>query len=449
MRNKKWLRYGLATTVLSFGAFGGILIACGDDDSGVTANTPDASNDNNTGGDTNNNPDVNNPDGDKPETSTPKPANIYVVHAATDYGPGNPNGMVRVCYATKAATAADFGISPLPPLPSSVADGSALPIPGIPIGTGGPFPSTGVPLEGLSIRPYVISAAALAGRGVVGETGLATVARCPFLLGPDAGVPGDGGFANDAGPLVQNNDYWQLADIPAGTFKNGKTYILGIFGCTGNVDGTAVTAFGGKCGPTLNGSGPYAPNGTPGPGNLKVVVMELDTTTTVAAGEMGIQFAHLSPQVEAAKGNLTSAPFTPVTYNGLDGGPDASTKKFVSADGGEQEITFNPNATTATTMVKVTGIVSSQGYLAANDDINAGAGIIFVSLPMNNSVGKQPSIQYLSEGKTIPNSAEAYVNGKAYTFVLVGDQDPPNAATAGVGAARKVHFIGFPNQFPQ
>ena len=127
MRNKKWLRYGLASTVLAFGAFGGILIACGDDDSGVTANTPDASNDNNTNGD-NSNPDVNNPDVNNPETSTPKPANIYVVHAATDYGPTNPVGMVRVCYATKSASAADFGISPLPPLPATSPDGSALPI---------------------------------------------------------------------------------------------------------------------------------------------------------------------------------------------------------------------------------------------------------------------------------------------------------------------------------
>ena len=103
-------------------------------------------------------------------------------------------------------------------------------MPGIPIGTGGPFPSTGVPLEGLAIRPYVISAAALADRGVVGETGLATVARCPFLLGPDAGVPTDGGFANDAGPLEKDTDYWQLADIPPGS-PAYRDELFGPVGC--------------------------------------------------------------------------------------------------------------------------------------------------------------------------------------------------------------------------
>lgn len=442
MRNKKLLRYGLASTVLAFSALGAILVACGDDDSGVTANRPDGSTDGTTTGDTGGG-DTGTPDTGNPDSTTPKPANIYVVHAATDYGPGNPSGAVRVCYATKSATAPDFGISPLPPLPSSVPDGSALPFPGIPIGTGGPFPSTGVPLEGLAIRPYVISAAALAGRGVVGETGLATIARCPFLLGPDAGVP-DGGFANDAGPLQRDTDFWQLADIPAGTFKNGKTYILGIYGCTQDTDGT-VAGFSNKCGPNLNGNGAFEPDGGKGPGNLKVVVLELDTTTTVAATEMGIQVVNLSPQVEVYKAGPGAGPFAPVVANGNDAGPDGSTKKFVSADGGEQELAFTANPT-ATPIVKIAGIVSNQGYFAANDERNAIPLEMFVPLPMNNTVGKQPSIQFLTEGKA--NATELFVNGKTYTFVLVGDPVPPAGSTSGLGQTRTVHFLGFPNQFP-
>jgi len=123
MRNKKLLRYGLASTAMAFGALGAILVACGDDDSGVTANTPDASNDNNTTGDTGNG-DTGTPTDGGTDSSTPKPANIIVVHGATDYGPNNPSGIVRVCYATKTATDADFTISPLAPLPHSSEPGS-------------------------------------------------------------------------------------------------------------------------------------------------------------------------------------------------------------------------------------------------------------------------------------------------------------------------------------
>lgn len=443
MRNKKWLRYGLASTAMACGALGAILVACGDDDSGVTANQPDGSTTDTGGGDTGT-VDTGTPDTGT-DSSTPKPANIYVVHGATDYGPGNPSGIVRVCYATKSATATDFGISPLPPLPSSVPDGSALPLPGIPIGAGGPFPSTGVPLEGLAIRPYIISAPALASRGVVGETGLATIARCPFLLGPDAGVP-DGGFANDAGPLQQNTDYWQLADIPAGTFKNGKTYILGIYGCTNDTDGTPVTGYGGKCGPNTDGTGTFAPDGGKGPGNLKVVVLELDTATTAAATEMGVQVAHLSPQYEAYKNQPAISPFAPVMVNGDNNGPDGSAPKYVSPDGGEQAINFQANPTAPSPMVKVTGILSNQGYFAANDTTLTAPLEMFVALPMNNSVGKQPSIQAITEGKA--NTQELYVNGKTYTFVLVGDPLPPGDVSTGVGPLRRVHFLGFPNQFP-
>lgn len=442
MRNKKWLRYGLASTVMTIGAVGAVLVACGDDDSGVTANQPDGSTPDTGGGGDTGTPDTGKPDTGT-DSSTPEPAKIIVVHAATDYGPGNPNGMVRVCYATKTASDPDFVVSPLAPLPHSVEDGGALPIPGIPIGTGGPFPSTGLPLEGISIRPYVISAAALAGRGIVGTTGAAATARCNRLLQP--GFVPDAGFANDAGALVENDDFWRLADIPAGTFKNGKTYILGIYGCTQDVDGTNGAGFGGKCGPNLDGTGAFAPDGGKGPGNLKIVVLELDATTTVAATEMGIQVANLSPQVELYKTQVGLAPFAPVVANGDDAGPDAATKKFISPDGGEQEIPFVANPTAATPMVKVTGIVSNQGYFAANDTRNSIPLEMFVPLPMNNSVGKQPSIQILTQGKA--NATELYVNGKSYTFVLVGDPLPPAGSTTGAGQTRTVHFLGFPNVF--
>jgi hypothetical protein len=66
--------------------------------------------------------------------------------------------------------------------------------------------------------------------------------------------------------------------------------------------------------------------------------------------------------------------------------------------------------------------------LRDNDQLDLNAGVV--------------TIQYISEGKTVPNATPAYGNGKAYTFVLVGD--PSLDSTAGL---RRIHFLAFPNQF--
>lgn len=453
MRNKNWLRYGLASAVVASGALGAVLVACGDDDSGVTAQ-PDAGNDTSTAGDTGGG-DTGTPDTGTDATVTPKPANIVVVHGATSYGAGNPSGIVRVCYATKTASDPDFTISPLAPLPHSKDTDSQLPFPGIPIGTGGPFPSTGLPLEAISIRPYIISAQALAERGITGTTGVAATARCNRLL--TTGFTPDGGFPGDAAAtaLAENTDYWKLADIPAGTFKNEKTYILSITGCTS--DAIADT---GKCGNQPGTADTlYTPTATPGVGNLQVAVLEIDATSTIATDEMGVQVVHISPQYHIGRvGSLGAVirPFSPVFGNNAGDIADASTYDAASnvrvlGPDASAEIAFT-GAGSVTAQAKLKGIVTASGYFAAHEDNPANNGP-FIGIPMNNPGilnldAGVVTIQYISEGKSTPSTTAAYTNGKAYTFVLVGDPDPALAASGNpLTRLRAIHFLAYPNVF--
>lgn len=446
MRNIKWLRYGLASAVVASGALGGFLVACGDDDSGVVAG--DAGSDRNTVTDSPvNNNETGTKDGGDSGPPTPQPAKIIVVHGATSYGPGNPSGIVRVCYATKTASDPDFTISPLAPLPHSKDTDSLLPFPGIPIGAGGPFPSTGLPLEGISIRPYVISGQALAERGITGTAGVAGTARCNRLL--TTGFTPDGGFPGDAAAtaLAENKDFWKLADIPAGTFKNEKTYILSITGCAG--DATATAGF---CGNAVGqANSPYVPNATPGAGNLQIAVLEIDATSTIATDEMGVQVVHLSPQYNVLRVGTAGAgvrPFSPVfgtPYTEVDAATyDAGDNVRVLGPDASAEIPFT-GAGNVTALAKLKGIVTATGYFAANEDDPGSTGP-FIPMPLNNNQlnpgAGAITIQYISEGKTVPNTAPAYNNGKAYTFVLVGDPTLP--ASAGL---RRIHFLAFPNQF--
>jgi hypothetical protein len=445
MRNKNWLRYGLASTMLACGALSAVLIACGDDDSGVTANTPDSGG---TDGNNNNTPDTGGGDtGTDSSPPGPTPAKIVLVHAATDYGPNNPSGIVRVCYATKTATDTDFSISPLDPLPHTKAPDSQLPFPGIPIGAGGPFPSTGIPLESFSIRPYIISAAALAARGITGKEPLTP--KCNQIL--KSGFVPDGGFAGDASApaLTENTDYWKLGDIPTGTFKNGKTYLLSVTGCTSDASSANFGATG-KCGPDPAGDGgtPYQPTNSAGTGNLKIAVLEIDATTTVASDEMGVQVVHLSPQYQIARTvsvGTAVRPFQPVFGSPFAQAvtPDAGYDAASTVKVGSSEISFNPNGS-ITAIAKLKGIVDSTGYFAAHEDDFTSEGP-FIPIQLNNAGfpidagAGLVTIQYLSEGKNVPDQNKAYVNGKTYTFVLVGDPQ-------GSGL-RKIHFLAFPNVF--
>lgn len=192
MRNKNWLRYGIASASIAGLVLGGVLVACGDDDNGSTSGK-DAGADTNVPPTDGSTPDTG-ADAAKPDAG--QPAKLILVHGATDLGANIPQdafAAIRVCFATAPkATPNDFQVTPFPVLPHSLSDGGATDNPGILIGTGGPFPSSGADYEDLVIRPYVMNAFRLNQRGVVGNA--ASTPRCNQVLKdgfvPDAGWDG-------------------------------------------------------------------------------------------------------------------------------------------------------------------------------------------------------------------------------------------------------------------
>ncbi len=436
MRNKRWLRYGLASVVLCGGALGTLLVACGDDDSSSGGVQPDSGTDTSTGSETSTGQDGG-PDANKPDTGTP--AKLVVVNGATAVGPAtlgtNPleaAGAIRFCFAT--ATKAnpqdgDFTPTPLGAAPEEKASPSQ-PHPGVFIGTGGPFAGSGTPLEPITIRPYIFNAYRLAQGGVVGTD--PAVPRCSKLLVPGTTYP-DGGQ-----PLVENVDYWRLADIPAGTLKQDKTYMLALVGCTNDANIAGVTS----CGEG------FTPDGGKGAGNLKVLVLELDQTP-VAADEFGVQNLHLSPSAFAARNAVTPGlpPFLPTLVNAEangDASADATAKYNVSPDGGE--IAYTTDITTPTTVVKVKGLVTDTGYYAYAPQTNLVNTDPVLPIALNNKAGYSatfPTVQNATTGADAATAPPIYVNGQVYTFVLIGDPSAPAAA-----GPQRLHYIAFPNKQP-
>ncbi|MBX3209719.1 MAG: hypothetical protein KF764_32090 [Labilithrix sp.] len=408
---------------------GTFLAACGDDDDVTPGPKTDSGVDSTPG-----------TDGSPADTGTDAPqtvdagtpAKIILVHAATSLGPntdqtGAYGGGVRVCFSTKTASETAFSPTPFPALPSD--GGGASPYPGLFIGTGGPFSTSGADLETLTVRPYLMNAKALNEKGIVGQD--PSVPRCGKLLT-------DGGIGDDpANNLEPNVDFWQLADIPAGTLKKEKTYILAVTGCTSDAEDVTL----GFCGNGDNGQ-PFAPDGTPGIGNLKILVVEVDAATGVAADEIGAAALNLSPQQAALKAVV--GPFKPTLANAefLDGGDgaDAAGGKF-AVTANFDELNYNRGATATSPVAKIKGLVTATGYFALAPTAGASESLAG-PLKLNNQGGTPPAtVQALTTGNVDPAAQQLYVNGQSYTFVLVGEPGlPPTQGTRGL------HYLGFPNK---
>ncbi|MBX3217208.1 MAG: hypothetical protein KF850_34580 [Labilithrix sp.] len=395
MRNTKWLRYSLASLTLIAGGLSGLLVACGDDDDNPVGPGNDAGNGDTgvvDGGATDAPNDQANPDATPP----PPNAKLQLVNAATDFGPSNPVGAVRVCYGLGPSA-----IAPLPPLPDRKSS-DAQPYPGVYIGTGGAVQGTGADLTTVPIVPYLMNAQSLAARGVV-RTDAGAGPTCPDLL--DNVVDAGGAF-------VEGVDYWKLPVIPANTFVKEKSFILVLTGCAG--DSAATVA---KCGAGFT-------SGAPGNGNLKVTVYEVDRATTVAADKIGTQFIHASPAGAAALGvgGIEVVPGYITTAN------DPTTFKGLSADGG---------AGPAVAVGGKTDFVQVEGVNVASDSFTANPSAANLAITLAN-------VQLASYGANVP-SGGAYRNGAAFTFIALGD--PAESATTGDGAfnTKTFHYIALPN----
>jgi hypothetical protein len=392
MRTVKLLRLSLGTFVLAGAGIGAFLVACGDDDNSTTL-LPDSG----TVDSSSPTIDSGNPgDGGGPDsaTDTRPNAKVQLVNAATDFGPANASGGLRICYALGTDEASAV-MGPLPPLPETVTPGT--PFAGVFIGTGGTIPGTGVDLSALVIVPYIMNAQSLFVRGVTKPaSGPSTSCADLFSGAVDAG-----------GALVPNVDYWKLPSIPANTLVKNKSLILVLTGCAGN------STAGAACGPGFV-------TGAPGVGNLKVSIVDIDRLTAIDSDKIGAQFVHASPAGAAA-----FAPFKP----GFTGDPtDAGAfKSIATADAG------------TVALLEKTDLLQVSGVNVASDSFTINPLVAQLAIPL-------PEVQQLSYGTTVPEGG-AYRNGAAFTFIAVGD--PGQSVDGGGGGAvfntRSFHYIALPN----
>lgn len=418
MRKNQWLRYGLGSLIATGAALSGLLIACGDDDNGTAPKADAATGDTGTAADTGTATDSGTPDAKPPAAA---PAKIQIVNAATDLGPSadiGGNNLVRICFASSGV------VVTAPPLPNVATDvgGNTLP-PGIPIGLGGAVPSFGLPLDTIAITPYVMNGKTLFGKKNYSGTG-GTEVSCDKLVGTGA----------TAGAATENVDFWKLPDIPAGTLKSGKSYVLVLSGCAGDSAAPAV-----KCGAGFTA-------GAAGPGNLKVTVMELDNATTVPGSSIGVQFIHAaypSDPVLAVAAGGNRLPVQPGVAES-DGGLAASPYRFIAdgdpvAVGQGTALTTMENVTLASELAPSPAAYQNAAFRATALKL---AQITALSYP--NPTGGSP---------IIPDGGE-YRNGAGFVFIAVGDlQAAPYVDQAGNPAdaggtnrfnTRTFHYLGFP-----
>ena len=410
MRNT--FRYGLASIIVAGTALGATIVACGDDDSGSGSSSglvPEASTTDSPVGDSST--------GDAADAA-PKPnfAKLTFVNATTDMGTGtyiNVRGdsAIRICFK-QGTTAQNLGVAPYPPLPDKPK--GTQPVAGVLPGTGGTFPSFGLDLEGRIIVPIVMNVKTLQAKGFVNPGNGQPGTTCDELVGDTADA---------AAGLVENQDYWILPQIDAGTFKKEKSYVLALTGCTGDT----VFPNNPKCGPD------QPLGGAPGVGNLKVTIFETNTTP-VSTTELGAQVFYTSPQTNAffAGGTI---PFTPGFVTNPDGG-----------------VGFRAAAPAAITLGQLSAVkgvanVKDSDLFVLNQTTPGNADASLAPYPL-------PLIQALS-GLGAPTAPTVYTAGKNFVFFVVGDPtEPVFSHTDGTGPGdggdgtvfntKVLHYIAFP-----
>ena len=413
MRNTRWLRYGLASTIAAFAGLGLTLAACGDDDDGAV-NKPDTG----TGTETSTGPEGggdSSTDAAKPDT---RPfAKLTLVNATSDLGPKaavNVRGdaAFRVCFK-QGTTEQNVSVAPYPPLPDKAPPGS--PAPGIPYGTGGTFPSFGLDLEGRVIVPIIMNAKTLAAKRIVNPNNGSPGTTCDELIGTSADA---------AVGLKANEDYWELPPIPAGTFKREKAFVLLLTGCVGD-----ATISSEKCGPG------FTAGGGPGVGNLAVKIFET-TRAAISPTQLGIQFIHASAQANAVFGP-TGAVF-PIEPGLMADPRDAGSFKAAT----DTPATYG----TLSPVKAVSKTTDGDFFVLSKTQPD----------PTRGPLAPYPLTTIQALSGLGPNSAPTvYVNGANYVFLVTGDPaEPTFNATDGGGPGdggdgtqfntKSVHYLAFP-----
>lgn len=419
MRNREYLRYGLASMIVAGASLGAVLAACSDDentDPGTTdsgGGTDSATGDSATG------------DSSVKDAAVVNFAKLTFINAATDLGagfdlpsPAGRNQAIRICFEQAVAPAA-LSLAPYPPLPDNKPSKAA---PGIAIGTGGTFPSFGLDLQNRALKPYIVSARKLLEKGVKNPGDGSPGPTCDEILGTKKGTY----------LLEENKDFFVLPVIPAETFKRDKAYVIALTGCAGD----AAEPNKGKCGPDF-----AKVTGAAGLGNLAAVIHETNRTP-ISATQVGAQFFHASAPTDFnLNGVPPGFPVTPgfVTKDDQDAatGFDASSYQAVVTPGPATYGSISP-------ALGITGV--NDGYSFALNKVNPfnpTQPLAPVSLPL---------IQALS-GLGLPAAPTVYKNGANYIFIAVGDTSEQSftdstgdAAAPPTGSfnTRSFHFLAFP-----
>ncbi len=321
----------------------------------------------------------------------------------------------------------------------------------------------------MAIVPFLIDATQIAFDTAAGnaQDGGAEL-DCTQLLGAPGSTPTG---------LLPASAYWQLAQIPTGTFLDGNTYLLAITGCPAGYTppdplaeagvATGLTAAG-TCGAGYTGTAP----------NVAIQVVHLDTTTS-ADGGFGVQFVNLSSALDgdpfvfndsplaehpAASGGLVPGFVAPVS-TGEDGG---TVDTWIPLDPALTPISYL-NATAPATVVNIDpttpnlqfGVLTAPGSLADG-------GFSFLPFPGQNAggtvtLGDVLAFPLLSQANSVPidtvsdwaatvaegGAPATYATGTTFTFLIVGDDNyslvPDGTSTAAFG--RFVHILAFPNVF--
>jgi len=417
MRNKRWLRAGLASLTVCGLALSAFVVACGDDDTGGGGVTPGVDSGNDTGAKTDSGSsgavDSGGDTGSSSGDSGPKdaatdadaavkipPAKLQLINAATSLGATDQATALRICYKV-GPDEGHLIWATLPPLPNRKV--GAQPFPGLFAGTGGPVDGTGVSLEKLVVKPYVLSAQSLEQHGLGSTVTPDTEKDCQSILEADAG-----------GPFIENKDFWILPTVPAGSFKDGSSYLLALTGCAGGSGSNACGGDGGL---------------TPGVGNLTIHAYQIDNTTKVDSDKIGLQFVSLSPNLEPFLQSQSTPLHTDPTVQS-DPATSTTGKHFAATSaGGDAGGQVAP--LTLTSLLQVSGVTNTT------DSILPNALVAKLAFPL-------PKVAALSFGVV---DGTVYANGKAFTVVAIGDvsADPDGGNGGATFNTKFFHFLALPN----
>ena len=415
MRKVTWIRLSLASAVLLVGV-GGVLVGCSDDDT-TNPVTPkkDAGNTSDVVTPTD---DSSTPTTDAGDSSTAKPyPKITIIHAAPGIAPA-----VRFCMSVN-------GAFPLDAVLPTVADAPK----GVLFGTGGALKvdaTRAAVLPTLDITPIAVPA------------DVDPAKKCSDLITTKDGVQ-----TLPAGAV-------KLTTITKGTLVGGKSYFVSILGCPAGADAGAL----GSCGQDDAGTA-----------NVRLEVAEVDTTTTVPAGSIGAQFLHDSPALNVAAAGGVEPAFTyqtpgvaPDAGTTTDAG-DAGTDDAAAADAATGDAAVPPEvhivglgatgvkylskpvtvpaSTFKDTAAVWTNQASAAFNLYATLGTNRGPGI-FTGKGLPNGL----PLALITQATTGQTATSIFVDGKAYTFIAIGD--PSIAAAPGNTGFRIIALPNDPNTIP-